>query len=91
MVGRILLRQEGRFYMVDESGTTRLFVAAHDFGPDDDVLTLWQRKQTPIALRYRNAPGLLAFSALEASPAHGQRSPPHLNQEPLDDGDTEQA
>lgn len=90
IVGRILLRQEGRFYVVDESGETHLFVAAHGLRTDYDALDRWQQEQTRIALRYRNAPGLLALSAIEAGPANGRGSPPNLIQEVLGDSETEQ-
>jgi hypothetical protein len=69
--GRILFRQEHRFYVADEGGVARLFVLSAGSEIQGRELDLLCRENATVVVRYRPAPGLLALEALRVGRAHG--------------------
>ena len=65
--GRILLIQEDRFRIVDDTGRGYLFALSHDALISERVLRLMHEAQVPVCVRYEGEPNVDSGIAYEVS------------------------
>jgi hypothetical protein len=59
MTGVVTIVQEGRFQLTGDDGVSHLFILGHSAAAETEQLTLLQRRQARVRVRYRKAANLI--------------------------------
>jgi hypothetical protein len=59
MNGTVTIVQEGRFQMTDDAGVSHLFILSPHASAETRQLTALQQNQSPVQIRYDQAPNLI--------------------------------